>query len=99
MSHEKNSDKNTNERKTLIEFPCDFKIKVMGYNTFAISEIVDKVILKHSPHMNSPILMTENLSKNKKYISVTATIEAINQEQLDNIYRELHSHEATVMVL
>jgi len=86
-------------RKTLIEFPCDFKIKVMGHNASAISEIVTMVILKHSPHMNSPIEIKENLSKNNKYISITATIEAINQEQLDNIYKELHSHEATVMVL
>jgi len=89
----------SDERKTLIEFPCDFKIKVMGHNAFAISDIVTRVILKYSPHMKNPIELKESLSKNNKYISITATIKAVNQKQLDDIYRELHSHEATVMVL
>lgn len=89
----------SDEKKSLIEFPCEFKIKVMGHNVFPISEIVTRVILKHSPHMEGPIEIKENLSKNNKYISITASIEAISQEQLDSIYQELHSHEATVMVL
>ena len=89
----------SDEKKSLIEFPCDFQIKVMGLNTFKLREIVERVVLKHSPHMKSSVLITETFSSNKKYISITATVEATSQEQLDNIYRELHSHEATTMVL
>ena len=86
------------ERQTLIEFPCEFHIKVMGLNSINLKDIVSRVVLKHSPHMKAPVQMKESLSANKKYVSVTATIDAQNQKQLDDIYRELHSHEATVMV-
>tara|TARA_R110000868_G_scaffold28031_4_gene105467 strand:+ start:1749 stop:2033 length:285 start_codon:yes stop_codon:yes gene_type:complete len=86
-------------KKSLIEFPCKFQIKVVGLSNFNINDITSKIILKHSSHMKNKVLTKESFSSGKKYISITATIDAINQEQLDAIYKELHAHEATMWVL
>ena len=39
------------------------------------------------------------MSREKKYMSVTATVRAISREQLDALYRELSDHPMVVMVL
>lgn len=46
-----------------------------------------------------PIAYTKQLSKNGKYVSITATFTAVNREQLDALYRALHGHELVVMTL
>lgn len=38
-------------------------------------------------------------SRNGRYLSVTVTVRAVSQEQLDAIYRELSSSEAVLMAL
>ena len=38
-------------------------------------------------------------SRNGKYVSVTVTIEAQSQEQINDVYRELSAHEQVIMVL
>ncbi len=82
---------------TTFIFPCSFPLKVMGLNTEAFTVAV-KVIFEKHLHA-STVTFTNQLSKNGKYLSITATFTASSKEQLDAIYRELNAHELVVMTL
>lgn len=87
-----------NPSDTLIEYPCDFPIKVMGtaHETF-IQTIVELVVL-HDPDFHVGKLETRPSSKGN-YLGLTVTVRAISREQLDNLYRALSSHPMVKMVL
>jgi uncharacterized protein len=88
---------NSNENSALT-FPCDFSIKVMGKADLEFQAAALAIIRKHAPTLGEAAVDTR-YSKGNKYISLTVTIRATSQEQLDSIYRELHEHERVIMVL
>lgn len=75
----------------LIEFPCDFPIKVVGqtHDTFAQSMIV--LIQGIVPGFNAS-QVEMRASSGGKYISLTCTVHVVSQVQLDDIYRLLSGH-------
>lgn len=75
----------------LIEFPCDFPIKVVGetHDTFAQSMI--DLIQSIVPSFNTSQIEMR-ASSGGKYISLTCTVHVISQGQLDDIYRLLSAH-------
>jgi putative lipoic acid-binding regulatory protein len=85
-------------RATLIEFPCDFPIKVFGQSQQGFAQAVMEVVLKHDSGFK-PASIEMKSSKNARYISLTCTVRATSQQQLDDIYRELCDHPQVVMVL
>ncbi len=86
------------ERENLIEFPCRFPIKVMGRDQ---SEFQAHVLQIVSAHVNDIAAGDISIrpSKNGNYLSVTITIDANSQEQLDRIYRTLTASEKVLFVL
>jgi len=86
------------ERETLIEFPCSFPIKIMGKNHIDLETAVVSIINEHVEDFGEGALKSRE-SKNGNYISITVTINAVSQNQLDNIYRALSSHELVMMAL
>jgi putative lipoic acid-binding regulatory protein len=83
---------------TLIEFPCDFPIKVMGKATDGFAQAIAEVVLKHAPDFDAAT-MEMRPSKAGNYLSLTCTIRATSQVQLDALYRELTSHPLVKIVL
>jgi uncharacterized protein len=83
---------------TLIEFPCDFPIKVMGAARDGFAQAIADVVLKHAPDFDAAT-MEMRPSKAGNYLSLTCTIRAHSQEQLDALYRELTSHSLVKIVL
>jgi uncharacterized protein len=83
---------------TLIEFPCDFPIKVMGAACDGFAQTVADVVLKHAPEFDAAT-MEMRPSKAGNYLSLTCTIRAVSQAQLDALYRELSSHPMVKVVL
>jgi hypothetical protein len=83
---------------TLIEFPCDFPIKVMGKAADGFAQAIADVVLKHAPDFDAAT-MEMRPSKAGNYLSLTCTIRAISQAQLDALYRELTSHPLVKIVL
>jgi hypothetical protein len=81
-----------------LRFPTAFPIKVMGLRTDAFAQTVVGVVQRHAPDFDAATLEMR-VSREGKYLSVTATINAVSREQLDNLYRELTAHPAVVMVL
>ncbi len=84
--------------ESLIEYPCDFTIKVMGA---AIPEFRQKIMAiasQHDTEFNEQ-KVTEKFSKNNKYLSLSLTIAAQNRQQLDALYTDLTACELTQWVL
>jgi putative lipoic acid-binding regulatory protein len=85
-------------KTSLFEFPCKFPLKIVGKANLEFQGEVMAIFRKYFTSLpESAINM--NYSKGKKYISLTVTIDAISQEQLDAIYRDLSSNEQVLMVL
>lgn len=75
----------------LIDFPCDFPIKVMGETHDTFSQTIIDLIQTIVPSFNAAQVEMKASSAGK-YISLTCTVHVESQEQLDSIYRLLSSN-------
>lgn len=86
------------KRDSLLAFPTEFPIKIMGRRVDSFAQGVMEIVLRHSPNFD-PATMEMRPSSKGKYLGLTVTIQATSREQLDALYRELCDHPAVVMVL
>lgn len=93
-----NQDDQTGERETLLTFPCKFPIKAMGKSQADLQEIVLQLVRKHSPEIHADQIKT-SYSSAGNYMSITITVHAESQQQLDNIYIDLSDCEHISIVL
>lgn len=84
--------------ESLLEFPCDFPIKVMGYNSADFETLMVEIIQQHAPDLDMTLL-TARESRNGRYLSLTIPIRATSRAQLDAIYQALSDHDGVVMAL
>ncbi|MGF1764779.1 DUF493 family protein YbeD [Aliivibrio kagoshimensis] len=82
--------------KDLLEFPCQFSYKVMGYAKPELPELVLEVIQRHAPGDYSP---TVRPSGKGTYHAVSVTITATSIEQVEILYKELGDIDIVRMVL
>lgn len=83
---------------SLIEYPCEFPLKIFGETRPDFAQAIATVVLAHAPDFDAARIEMRS-SKNARYISLTCTIRATSREQLDNLYRDLTSHPMVKMVL
>lgn len=83
---------------TLLEFPCDFPLKVMGRNTDDFRSIVLGIVQKHAGDIALHHIQ-ERPSRDGSYLGVTVTITATSKAQLDALYMELTSCERVLVAL
>jgi uncharacterized protein len=83
---------------SLIEYPCEFPIKVFGQTQQGFLQAVTEVVLQYDPKFTAASITMRN-SKSAKYISLTCTVTATSREQLDALYQALCDHPLVVMVL
>jgi putative lipoic acid-binding regulatory protein len=88
----------TQTPNTLIEYPSDFPIKIMGIMQDAFAQTMVEVVTRHDPTFHAGKMEMRPSSKGT-YLSLTVTVRAISREQLDNLYRELTSHPMVKVVL
>ena len=88
----------TQPSDSLIEYPCDFPIKVMGLNVDGFQTAMGFVARQFDPAWQENTLETRE-SKGGKYLGLTLTVRVINREQLDELYRTLSSHPMVKVVL
>jgi len=84
--------------QSLIEYPCEFPIKILGATQAGFAQAVLEIVQRHAPDFDGGTLSMK-ASKRGKYLSVTCVIRATSREQLDGLYRELCDHPMVVMVL
>ncbi len=83
---------------TLMEFPCEFPIKMMGRDTPEFRDTVRSLVEKHTGPLADEAIHS-SLSRNGRFVSVTVTVDAQSREQLDNIYRDATAHDDVLMAL
>jgi hypothetical protein len=84
--------------ETLLEFPCDFPIKIIGVNQAGYAQEILAVMLSHAPDFD-PAKMEMRPSGKSNYLSLTCTVRATSQVQLDALYRALTAHRLVKVVL
>ena len=89
---------NPDPGESLIAFPCDFPIKIMGRMQAGFAQAVIEIVGRHAPDFD-PATVTMRPSREGRYLSLTCTVRATGREQLDDLYRELCDHPMVAMVL
>ena len=93
------NDSGVDPRKdSLIEYPSDFPIKVMGLNQEGFVHAVTAIAKEHDPFFDASKIELRP-STGDKYLGVTITVTATSREQLDNLYRALTSSPMVKVVL
>ena len=85
-------------KETLMEFPCSFPIKMMGHESPDFHRTVRQIVEKHTGPVDDDAIQSAQ-SRRGRFVSVTITILAKSQEQLDAIYRDATAHDDVLMAL
>jgi putative lipoic acid-binding regulatory protein len=85
-------------QESVIEYPTDFPIKIMGRRQPRLVQSIVDVVQRHAPDFDASTVEMR-ASKKNNYLSVTCTVRATSREQLDALYRDLCDHPSVVMVL
>lgn len=88
----------TGGHRTLLEFPCDFPLKIMGHAAGDFDTLVIEIVSRHVPGLPAEAVQRRP-SREGRYLSLTVTVQAESQRQLDDLYRELSAHPRILMVL
>jgi putative lipoic acid-binding regulatory protein len=86
------------DTESLIQYPTDFPIKVMGRREPRLVQTIVGIVQRHAPDFD-PVTVEMRASKKNSYLSVTCTVRATSREQLDALYQDLCDHPSVVMVL
>ena len=86
------------EPESVLAFPTEFPIKVIGLTQHGFAQAVVEVVKRHAPDYD-PASLGIRKSREGKYLSLTCTILATSREQLDALYQELCDHPMVKMVL
>jgi putative lipoic acid-binding regulatory protein len=71
---------------------------MMGRADDGFSDIAVRLVEQHVGKI-APSAIQTSPSRNGNFLSVTVTIDAQSQEQLDNIYNDLSNHEDILVAL
>ncbi len=86
------------EQQTLMTFPCDFQIKIIGSNTKSFAKDIVKIARKHFPEITDTEI-EKKPSQNNNYLAISIMLHVKDQITLDALYMELTKHPDIKMVL
>lgn len=98
------SDKHTQDRfglreELIMEFPCDFPIKVVGLSDVQFSLQICAIAARHDEHFSPEEKVDFKQSSGGKYQSLTLSIRAHSKEQIDALYQDLKACEMVLWAL
>lgn len=82
----------------VLNFPCEFVIKVFGLATNEFETAAIHIVRCHVRDMREDAMRVRP-SKDGKYLALSFTVHVNNQEQLDAIYQELTANPHVLMAL
>jgi putative lipoic acid-binding regulatory protein len=85
-------------KDSLIEYPSDFPIKVMGAKHEDFAATIVDLVLEFDPTFHIGRMETRPSAKGN-YVGLTVTVRATSRAQLDDLYRALSSHPMVKVVL
>lgn len=86
------------EQQTLMTFPCDFQIKIIGSNTKSFAKDIIKIAREHFPDITEASIQKKT-SQNDNYLAISIMLHVKDQITLDALYMELTKHRDIKMVL
>lgn len=84
--------------ESIMVFPCEFPIKMMGRDTPEFRKIAITLVENHVGPLAEDAIKTSQSGKGN-FVSVSVTVTATSQEQLDDIYRDVSAHDDVLMAL
>ena len=84
--------------QSLMTFPCDFQIKIIGHNTKSFALDINQIARKHFPSTMDEAICSKT-SHGGNYLSISITVHVNDQPSLDALYLELTKHPDIKMVL
>jgi putative lipoic acid-binding regulatory protein len=88
----------TVSRDTLLDFPCDFPIKVMGAATDEFRSLAIGIVARHFGGP-APERIEERPSSGGRFVGLTITVRAESKAQIDAAYVELTSCRQVLVAL
>lgn len=88
----------TEEQKELLTFPTDYPIKIVGRPSAEFRARIHAVVIKHVPDVETDRI-SERLSENGNFLSISYTIVAESREQVVALARDLTATEGVLMVI
>jgi putative lipoic acid-binding regulatory protein len=85
-------------KESLIEYPSDFPIKVMGATHESFAPTILELIVLHDPTFHEGKMEVRPSGKGN-YTGLTVTVRATSREMLDKLYTELSKHPMVKVVL
>jgi putative lipoic acid-binding regulatory protein len=82
----------------LLQFPTDYPIKVVGRPSAEFRAHIHAIVVKHVPNVETDRI-SERLSENGNFLSISYMIRAESREQIVALAKELTSAEGVLMVL
>ena len=86
------------KQESLIEFPCEFAVKVMGENREDFASLIREMAQRHFGPIEDAAISSRP-SSNERFIAVTIRVPAKSQDQLDGFYGELSGSDRVIMAL
>lgn len=83
---------------TLLKFPTEFPLKIMGRNTDEFRSLVIGIVQEHMGPVDASKI-EERPSRDGNYLGLTYTVWAQSKEQLDNLYLALTACEKVLVAL
>jgi putative lipoic acid-binding regulatory protein len=84
--------------QTLLTFPTDFPIKIMGERRDDFAQAMVELVLRHAPDFKADSVEMR-ASSSGNYLSITCVVRATSKAQLDALYREITAHPWVKMAL
>ena len=82
--------------KPLLEFPCDYTIKVLGRDAPGFVDLVAGIVLRYAPDAGAA---DSRPSGKGNFVAVNITFTAQSLEQLHNMHRDLNACEQVSLIL
>ncbi|MDP1574029.1 MAG: DUF493 domain-containing protein [Coxiellaceae bacterium] len=85
-------------QESLIKFPCDFMLKIMGKAEDDFEAMVIAIVKAHFPNLSDANIQ-KKFSKDNQFLSLSVTVHADSKPALDALYRDLSGNKKILMVL
>jgi putative lipoic acid-binding regulatory protein len=82
----------------LLQFPTDYPIKVVGRPSAEFRAHIHAIVVRHVPNVETDRI-TERLSENGNFLSISYAIRAESREQIEGLVKDLTTAEGVLMVL
>ena len=86
------------EPTPLLQFPTDYPIKIVGRPSDEFRARIHAIVLRHVPSLD-PERVSERLSENGNFLSISYTIVAESREQIIALANDLKSCEGVLMII